>query len=64
MEFRKRTLMQIADMICGKFGDVNTFLRYRTGSMRHGVFSGLQHPLQARWLDAKPLGCRYSSANP
>jgi hypothetical protein len=33
MEFKNRTLMQIADMICGNFKEEETFFRYR--SSRH-----------------------------
>ena len=32
MEFRKRTLMQIADMICGNFKAEESFFRYRSSS--------------------------------
>ncbi len=30
MEFRKRTLMQIADMVCGNFKEEESFFRYRS----------------------------------
>src|SRR5699024_2161161 len=32
MEFKKRTLMQIADMICGNFNHDESFFRYRSSS--------------------------------
>ena len=32
MEFKKRTLMQIADMICGNFKVEESFFRYRSSS--------------------------------
>ena len=32
MEFKKRTLMQIADMICGNFKSEESFFRYRSSS--------------------------------
>lgn len=32
MEFKQRTLMQIADMICGNFDSKETFFRYRSSS--------------------------------
>jgi hypothetical protein len=32
MEFKQRTLMQIADMICGNFKDEESFFRYRSSS--------------------------------
>lgn len=32
MKFKKRTLMQIADMICGNFKDEESFFRYRSSS--------------------------------
>ena len=32
MEFRQRTLMQIADMICGNFKTTESFFRYRSSS--------------------------------
>jgi hypothetical protein len=32
MEFKQRTLMQIADMICGNFNAEESFFRYRTSS--------------------------------
>jgi hypothetical protein len=32
MEFKKRTLMQISDMICGNFKSEESFFRYRSSS--------------------------------
>lgn len=32
MEFKKRTLMQIANMICGNFKEEESFFRYRSSS--------------------------------
>jgi hypothetical protein len=32
MEFKKRTLMQIADMVCGNFKEGESFFRYRSSS--------------------------------
>ena len=32
MEFKNRTLIQIADMICGNFKNENSFFRYRSSS--------------------------------
>jgi len=32
MEFKKRTLKQIADMICGNFTATESFFRYRSSS--------------------------------
>jgi hypothetical protein len=33
MEFKKRTLMQIADMICGNLKDEQNLFRYRSSSL-------------------------------
>ena len=42
MEFKKRTLMQIADMICGNFKDDESFFRYRSGSYLTEFFQDCQ----------------------
>jgi hypothetical protein len=34
MEFKKRTLMEIADMICGNFEAEKSFFRYRRTTVR------------------------------
>ena len=48
MEFKKRTLTQIADMICGNFKQEESLFRYRSSSFltefgnSSGVWQGLR----------------------
>ncbi|TIU76347.1 MAG: hypothetical protein E5W03_22855, partial [Mesorhizobium sp.] len=39
MEFKQRTLIQIADMICGNFKDEESFFEYRSSSYLTEFFS-------------------------
>jgi len=39
MKFKRRTLMEIADMICGNFPDAESFFRYRSSSYLTEFFS-------------------------
>lgn len=52
MEFKRRTLVQLADMICGN-PDANTFFRYRTGSELTDFFEDAgteyEHDGSTRW---------------